>query len=619
MRVALACRSSSCQCAHRGNLHCPAHEDWSPSLSASIKADKLLFKCHAGCAQRAVINAMVERGLWEEQKPLPSHQRPSLFQGESIESWYDYRDRDGRLVYAIGRTPSKQFPLFRLEGRTWKPGLGERQRILYRVPELSNEGSVLIVEGEKDVDRAVAEGFIATTTPGGAGKSHLCDLSPLSDRDVVLIPDKDEPGRAHMATLAKQLASISASVRTLELPDLAQKDLSDYFDAGGTRRQLVEFIAGPEHDAPVTPQHQSGLIDWPSFWLAERNVEDWLIKPWIPRGRSIALYSPAKQGKSLLALDLVACAATGSPTLGQSLSAPINVVYFDLEMTDGDLQERLRAMGYGPDSDLSHLSYYLLPTLPPFDTAEGGAVAVKIARQHDAQLVVIDTTSRVLEGSENDADTLRRFHLHTGVPLKADGRTVLRLDHSGKDLTKGQRGTSAKNDDVDLVWELSARAHGAVRLRATHRRQSWVPPVIDLVRLKDPLRHEVAFQPESAGIHEIVRLLDDLGLPIEDGARRARELLRSRGHSVGNDRLAAALRYRKAQESESRTHQEATRTLGADTTRFGDGDTHADTHGYESAAEGDTRLSMEPDTLPGSTKSRRRETPMSEAELFARR
>src|ERR1700722_4893629 len=47
-----------------GMYHCPAHDDKHPSLKVSKEGDKLLFKCHAGCTQEAVLAALKSRGLW---------------------------------------------------------------------------------------------------------------------------------------------------------------------------------------------------------------------------------------------------------------------------------------------------------------------------------------------------------------------------------------------------------------------------------------------------------------------------------------------------------------------------------------------------------------------------
>ena len=47
---------------------CPAHDDRNPSMSLSTGKDgKVLVRCHAGCDQAKVINALRGRGLWEQR------------------------------------------------------------------------------------------------------------------------------------------------------------------------------------------------------------------------------------------------------------------------------------------------------------------------------------------------------------------------------------------------------------------------------------------------------------------------------------------------------------------------------------------------------------------------
>lgn len=308
----------------------------------------------------------------------------------------------------------------------------------------------------------------------------------------------------------------------------------------------------PSPDAAALAEPLTGVeaevgapVDWSTFWQTGRAAEDWLAEPVLPRGRAVAMFSPGGVGKSLFGVDVSARLATGRRVLDQPAGPPAHVVYLDLEMTEDDLAERLTEMGYGADTDLSRLHYYVLPTLAPLDTADGGRQLREIAALHDADLVVIDTTSRVISGPENDADTLRAFYRHTGSALKADGRTVWRLDHAGKDLTLGQRGTSAKNDDVDLVWQLTVRDDDAVRLRATKRRVSWIPEYVDLVRHQGPLRHERAVGTQPAGTTEAVALLDRLGVPVDHGRPKVREALREHGERLRDAVLSAAIVVRR--------------------------------------------------------------------------
>lgn len=288
-------------------------------------------------------------------------------------------------------------------------------------------------------------------------------------------------------------------------------------------------------------------IDWRDFWATDHRLEEWLVEPILPRGRSIAIYSPAKVGKSLLALDLAVRLATGARVLERQAGCPIDVSYFDQEMMTDDTYERLTDAGYDETSDLGRLHYYQLQPLPPLDTPEGGQVICDIVKRDRAELVIIDTQSRVLSGEENSADTMRAFYIHTGLPLKAMGVTICRLDHAGKDLSRGQRGTSAKADDVDLVWEMAARENG-VRLRATHRRQSWIPEVVDLVRLDGPLRHELAAENSwPSGTSEAAAALDALGLPLSVSTRDAQQALANAGQGQRRAVVVAAVKWRRKQ------------------------------------------------------------------------
>jgi len=302
-------------------------------------------------------------------------------------------------------------------------------------------------------------------------------------------------------------------------------------------------------DTPVMPildPLELGVkpVDWSEFWADERPVEDFLIEPIIAAGRQTAVYSQAKQGKSLFALDVVAAAVTGAPILGQTAIDPIRIVYIDLEMTPADLRERLVDLGYGPDHDLSGLAYYQLQALPPLDTDLGGEVLATIAERHGARLVVIDTMARAVRGEENSADTYRNFYAFCGRRLKAAGIALLRLDHQGKDASLGQRGSSAKDDDLDVVFKLTADENGRVVLRRTRSRVAWVPEEVVLQRHEEPLRHVLAADSWPAGTAETAALLDELGVTLDATADIAITAIKKVGKGKRKAVVLAALKYR---------------------------------------------------------------------------
>lgn len=241
----------------------------------------------------------------------------------------------------------------------------------------------------------------------------------------------------------------------------------------------------PPGTEPATRTELAHLVDWHRFWEDDHSDEEWLAYPVIPTGRAISIYAPAKAGKSTITLAIAAAVATGRPVLGKRTHPIAEVLYLDYEMTPADLQQRLVELGYGPDDDLTHLHYALLPSLPPLDTVEGATALLDLVDHTAADLVIVDTFGRAVGGEEDKADTVRAFYRHTGLSLKARGVTYIRTDHSGKDVAKGMRGTSAKNDDVDLVWQLTrtdTKAGHGVRLSRTHSRVSWVPDEVKIVR-----------------------------------------------------------------------------------------------------------------------------------------
>ena len=93
-----------------------------------------------------------------------------------------------------------------------------------RLPEIgASSGLVIIGEGEKTVQALVEHGFQATTCDGGSKNWKTTHSASLKDRDVLILPDNDDAGRAHADQVAASLRDFAASVRVLELPDLAHK------------------------------------------------------------------------------------------------------------------------------------------------------------------------------------------------------------------------------------------------------------------------------------------------------------------------------------------------------------------------------------------------------------
>jgi hypothetical protein len=128
---------------------------------------------------------------------------------------------------------------------------------------------------------------------------------------------------------------------------------------------------------------------------------------------------------------------------------------------------------------------------------------------------------------------------------------LIRLDHSGKDETKGQRGGSAKSGDVDAVWRMSTVVEDRVyRLDCEAARLPITEKALVIHRHTTPnLGHRVdaagVMAVRKAEVEGIIELLDANGMPDDATNEDVREFLRLRGKGKSNDKIADAVKVRK--------------------------------------------------------------------------
>lgn len=294
------------------------------------------------------------------------------------------------------------------------------------------------------------------------------------------------------------------------------------------------WAALEREDPPPSPYQR---VVWADHWDSE-TTQEWLLEPLIPAGGQVALYSDPKVGKSLLMLELAAGLACGKGLLGQPAGDPVPVMYVDHEnRLEQDIIGRLKAMGYTA-RDLENLHMVSMPQAGSLDTTTGGLDLVRAAQACSAALVVIDTVSRTIQGEENSNDTWLQFYRSTGVGLKAAGIALVRLDHTGKDADKGQRGGSAKSGDVDMVWRLKRVTDDVYELICEAHRMEIGEDRLALKRSRVPLGHSVVGNgPAAVNDARRVALLEALtatGCDPTAGVLEATTWLRSQGHPVRN-------------------------------------------------------------------------------------
>ncbi|CCH77140.1 hypothetical protein BN12_1680006 [Nostocoides japonicum T1-X7] len=283
----------------------------------------------------------------------------------------------------------------------------------------------------------------------------------------------------------------------------------------------------------------------------DRPPREYVVDPLITAGASVSFVAPPGARKSLLLLRLAIAVARGEPDFaGMAIPRGRRVLYVDMENTEDDWHERLSSFGValGDLDDLGRFIPSLLPPMRPLDTEQGGedlVAAVGAYGLSEGDLVVLDSYQRVTEAGENDSDTARAYYRHTGVKLKRLGLTVLRTDNTGKDVTRGARGTSSKRDDVDVEYLLHNEG-GAVRLTRAKSRQRGADHVrIRVVEEGGATDFVWDDGPGDVVTADCARVLDDLGVPLSDGWRKAMAVLVENGHEYTRATVRDAVAFRK--------------------------------------------------------------------------
>lgn len=235
-----------------GSFSSPLRPDASESFSIYSKGSELMWKDHATgdggdslnlvkfvrqCTPKEAIDWMRrEAGFQDEVR----EKREKAKRPRQLDSIYDYRDAEGRLVHQTlkfrytddnsktfsQRRPSRQgekcesmeAKYDKRTGEWWLWSLRGIEPVLYNLPEIASrlDEPVVLVEGEKDADNASKLGLLATTSPMGAGKWRASFTESLKGRAVLICPDRDLAGGRHAVMVAKALTEAGCKVSIVD-------------------------------------------------------------------------------------------------------------------------------------------------------------------------------------------------------------------------------------------------------------------------------------------------------------------------------------------------------------------------------------------------------------------
>jgi len=283
---------------------CPFHEESDPSFNIALtNGDKPagLWFCHGCKVGGTILDFYMRReGVHKLDRQtvgdLAAKLGISVGETGEPEQVYQYHSADGSVAFEVCRFPGKKFRQRKPDG-AWN--LRGVKRVLYRLPQLLAAGPdtvVYIGEGEGDADRLAAEGVVATTNSGGAGKGYdeyRETFEGLDIAGVVILPDNDEAGRKHAQKVARTLVGLVPWVKIVELPGLPKRgDVSDFLgsaeiapwddeEPSGTMGDLVklaeataEYEVGEEAEGVEVPAAVATATRIPPNLIADAICED---------------------------------------------------------------------------------------------------------------------------------------------------------------------------------------------------------------------------------------------------------------------------------------------------------------------------------------------------------
>ena len=440
-----------------------------------------------------------------------------------ITATYDYANETGQLLYQVVRFEPKDFRQRRPDGHGgWAWNLRDIEPILYKLSGVLAATSVLIVEGEKDVETAyrlgLPDGWAATCNPMGAGKWRDSYTAALYGKHAVIQPDADEPGETHGAQVALSLQGKAATVGWLTLPsgfkdlslwavDRTQADLHDLLD------QATPWSEGeqPTMAPPTIEANLAGRVAYRRVSDIEAKPINWLWPGRFARGKVGMIAGNPGLGKSQITASMAAIVTMGGQwPVDRSPCTQGNVVILSAEDDPADtLRPRLEAAG----ADLNRC--FVLDAVLDSSVADGGERQRSFNLQTDlgrlgamlkeiggATLIVIDPITAYLGGADSHKNAEIRALLAPLSDLAGQHRAaVVCVSH----LNKSAGSEALLRVTGSLAFVAAARAAFVVAK----------DPDNDLRRLFLPLKNNIgndksglAFAVQSARIHSPAGVID---------------------------------------------------------------------------------------------------------------
>ena len=233
-------------------------------------------------------------------------------------------------------------------------------------------------------------------------------------------------------------------------------------------RTAMSAVAATPALGMFTPEDYTGRFPITSLAVSiMMEPGGWLIKNVLPDAGLIVLYGASGSGKTFVAIDLAYAIAMGVQWRGNRVKKG-RVLIIAAEGGKG-MSKRLKAYLKHHKIDPKDVDIGLLTVPPNFLlSADVTELAAAVSASGGADVIIVDTMAQVTPGAnENSSEDVGLALANARALETATGATIIMVDHSGKDASKGVRGWSGKRAAADAELEVLKYENGTRELRIT--------------------------------------------------------------------------------------------------------------------------------------------------------
>jgi DNA-binding transcriptional ArsR family regulator len=529
--------------------------DLNPSLHVTEGSDgRVLLKCRAGCATEDVVAAL---GLGMRNLfPQPANN------GRTKTKRYEVRNLEGDVVAFHHREDhvngDKDVWWSQLDGTKGLGGKKVAELPLYGaecLPLYDLDADIVVTEGEKACD-ALRVRFVPAvgTVTGAGGTPSEKPLEALRDRNVVLWPDNDNPGRDHMRRVGDKLLGVAKRVRWFEWKDAPDGgDAADH--PGEPDELLVELNKGSatftHSQTPIGTgvSESSALVvkrfrELPKF----TGPRPYVVEGLVPARFPTTIYGDGGSAKSIIALSMAQAIARGADNwCERAIERQRACLFVDFELDEEEQSRRALQIARGDGLDDSPEGvFYLCAAAHSTERILNTALAA--CTEHGIELVIIDSVGIALTGDPSSASDVVGFFRDLDR-FRAAGVAVVLVDHQAKKAVgEGYQNKTAYGSVYkgnlsrsQIQVEAKGRENGTLRVVLRQNKANFAAPANpfavrigfteEMITLGRDILDETELREERA-----LRADDRVLLTLSDGPATAEEIAEKADIALGTVR-----------------------------------------------------------------------------------